>query len=1378
VSYSKVDKAWAEWIAWQLEAGGYRAILRAWDFVAGSSRIHGIQQAVIMAARTIAVVSAAYVTSAYEAPEWETAFDSDRSGAGRKLLPVRIEDCSLPGLLGTRVAIDLFDVNEDVARERLLEAAAGKRGKPDRPPGFPGRRDATAPPQFPKPASGWEAAWQPGRSPFPGLAAFDASRAQVFKGRVEETRRLVRDLMEPAAGSAEVTVIVGPSGCGKSSLTAAGIAPELAKEPSWLVTRPMRPGKLPLTALAEVLSAAARGVSLNWSREVIFSRLDQPGAMVTLVDELLAASASLAERLLLVVDQAEELLTISDADNRKRFLDQLAAVASGPTRVVLTLRSDYLDQLVAAIPAGVRVRAEVLHPLAPNLLPIIITEPARQAGLRIDSRLVDRMVDDTRDGKALPLLAYTLRRLYEAARERHSNILSPDLYHMIGGVQGALIEQADTALAEAVTATGCTKKEALAALLRLLSVDPYGRPTRRAVDLDPLNQKVRGILTPFVARRLLTVDSRRGGSATVTVAHERLLAAWRPLKDAIDQTSNRLRQRAEAEAAAYAWARADRPASRLWSLSLATSTRAALPRDDLVPIAQTFLAASRRHGRRRLVTVFTILVVMVLLATGFGVVAVIKSRAADHQRHDAQTASQISAARALVFAADKARTSDPGTAIQLGVAAYGTHPDVETKTSLVNTLTASRFIARLTGQKEPVASVAFSPDGKSIASGSLDGTVALWDESTPMLSSRPPWILPGHSAAVTSVAFSPRGGLLAAAGQDNTIVLWDVSNPGRPRRLPQVIVGHKNPVVNNSITSIAFSPSGNIIAAGGADNTLTIWDVSNPSRTVEIGDSFTAHASDLGFIEAVAFSPNGRMLAGAGFGGGFDNASDAVNIWDISRPASPRHLATLGYVASSLDFSPDGRVLVAPGGKTGLWDLTDPSRPRGLSGPTLDGSAVFSPDGRTLAVNIGQTVGLYDTSDLSHISRRGSPLSGHQAAVNALGWSPDSQTLATGSADDSVILWDMSDQGLPRRLEKPISGLDQPVYEFAFGPDGKVLATYGADSYSKVQLWNMENPNSPQRLGAVPTGLISPGVGTSIALSADGRILATGGEGNTVRLWDITNARQPKQLGQGLVGTGGSTEFSTDALAFSPRGALLAVGGTYNVLDLWDLSDPSRPRHIGRTLQVGQRKSDGFRIDQVTSIAFSPDGRMLATGTQDNNSIVIWDISVPSAPRRVGEPLTGSSGDVRSMALSPDGHTLASSSNDEITLWGISESKQAYRLTQPFTGGGSLSFSPDGRVLAAAENDKATLWDMENSGSPRQLGDPIPGKRVVKFSPSGHILIVGDDGSTIGIWDTRPLMALIEDPLRFACGRDGNGLADTLWNFYAPGIPHRNPCRR
>jgi energy-coupling factor transporter ATP-binding protein EcfA2 len=386
--------------------------------------------------------------------------------------------------------------------------------------------------------------WPDDRSPFPGLSPFDATRHRVFFGRAEEVKQLV-ELLRSAAERARsaALLVVGPSGCGKSSLVRAGLVPAMAGESGWRTLRLILPGADPVGALAWELAATARRIKLDWTVDYVHHQFEKCGLAGLAQELLLADPAGPQQRLLVVVDQFEELLTQAGSDQRASFAELLEAALRGPVQVVGTLRPEFLDQLLGDFPlAELSTDIFPLRPLHREALRVVIEGPARSAGINVEDHLVARLVDDTDSGEALPLLAFTLARLADGiGRGEH---LSSARYDQLGGVKGALTSQADAALTAALTASGRSREQVIAGLLRLVTVDEQGHPTRWRVLRGELPDPVAAELDAFVARRLLTTDTDNS-RVVIGVAHEAFLSAWPPLAQAIAENVSALRARAQ-----------------------------------------------------------------------------------------------------------------------------------------------------------------------------------------------------------------------------------------------------------------------------------------------------------------------------------------------------------------------------------------------------------------------------------------------------------------------------------------------------------------------------------------------------------------------------------------------------------------------------------------------------------------------------------------------------------------------------------------------------------------------------------------------------------------------------------------------------------------
>ena len=328
----------------------------------------------------------------------------------------------------------------------------------------------------------------------------------------------------------------------------------------------------------------------------------------------------------------------------------------------------------------------------------------------------------------------------------------------------------------------------------------------------------------------------------------------------------------------------------------------------------------------------------------------------------------------------------------------------------------------LQGHTDSVYSVSFSPDGTTLASGSVDDTIRLWDVAT----GRQLRTLQGHTGWVSSVSFSPDGTTLASGSGDDTIRLWDVAT-GRQLRTLQ---GH-----TGWVYSVSFSPDGTTLASGSQDDTIRLWDVATGRqlRTLQ------GHTS---WVYSVSFSPDGTTLASG-------SQDDTIRLWDV---ATGRQLRTLQGHTSwvfSVSFSPDGQTLASGDldNAIRLWDVSSGQQLHTLTGHTnasnditLSGvySVSFSPDGQTLASGgRDKTIRLWDVSSGQQLHT----LTGHTISVRSVRFSPDGQTLASGSSDDTVLLWEVTPTQPQAQVDLVVEAVQADPDTLAPGEEFKLHAT-------------------------------------------------------------------------------------------------------------------------------------------------------------------------------------------------------------------------------------------------------------------------------------------------------------------------------------------------
>ncbi|MBG0854387.1 hypothetical protein I2W78_21740 [Streptomyces spinoverrucosus] len=1216
--------------------------------------------------------------------------------------------------------------------------------------------------------------------PYPGLAAFSAEQAQWFFGRDALVAKLLVRL-DACLAMGGALVVVAPSGAGKSSLLRAGLVPEIARgalpgSASWPRLW-LTPTARPMAALGSCLSEVVRaGPGASGDGADGPDGPDGPVWAPAVLRRALAAGGR-GRRLVLVVDQLEELFTLcADERARRDFLDAVLRLAEpGPGGepsvglVVLGLRSDFYTHCAAhpGLLEAVERNQVIVGPLSRSGVREAILHPARAVGLDVEPGLVQVLLRDLgarepdvahpgRDETdayeigRLPLLAHALRATWLC---RSGHVLTVDGYESTGGIAHSVTAEADRCF-ERLDARA--RRTAQSVFLRLVKFGDGTQDTRRPVRYAELldhcgrSRETAEVVETFTRGRLLTRERD-----TVTITHEVLLRAWPRLREWIEAHRVQYMARQRLEDAATAWQEAGRDPGLLYRgqrLEEVCGTAGDGGAGEPDPVVAAFVAASLRQRRRAR----RIRQGVIAGLTALAVLAAVSAALAFHQRDTAQQERNAAILGEIRAQADLVRASDTSLAAQLDLVAHRMSPAASTQTRLLSAQNVP-LASVLTGHTGRVNAVDFSPDGRLLASTGDDGTIRLWQTGRaggPVPLGDP---LRGPRGPIRALAFSPRGQVLAVAGDDGTVRLWDVRDPRRPKGL-----GSAGGAGSGALKTLAFSPDGRALAVAGGDGHVHLWEVTDPARPRALSKPLPASTDE---VNGVAFSPDGKLLASGG--------SDAsVRLWEVTDRRKPTPVgrtpdiafrAGLPGYAQAVAFSPDSRTLAAAGSDqtAHLWDVKNPAKPvprAARESNNVVNTVAFSRTGPLMAYGgDDHTIRLENVTDPGNVQTFTQPLNGHSGPVRALAFDPKGTMLASAGADHTVRLWT-----IPRTI---LSGHTSYVDTVDVSPDGRLLASGSEDN--TVRLWDVRDPAAARPVSSSIRGA-TPYV-NAVAFSPDRRSLAVAA-GTDVRLWDVTEPATPRPLGKPLRNSRGNF---TD-VRFTPDGRTLAGSNGDGTIALWNVSDPSRPAPLGRPLKAA--------AGEVWRVAVSPDGHTLAAVAQDG-AVRLWDIARPERPAPLGEPLQASGGRAIGVVFSPDGRTLATSGNDAaIRLWNLADRTRPTPAGRPLTGHKdtvyTLAFSPDGRTLVSGSFDTTVrLWDVDERGRARAHGLPLTGVtnyvNDATFSPDGRFLFIGTGEATVHI-----LPLSVRTAVDHVCRATGNLLTPELWDTYIPQLDYDPPCDR
>lgn len=664
-------------------------------------------------------------------------------------------------------------------------------------------------------------------------------------------------------------------------------------------------------------------------------------------------------------------------------------------------------------------------------------------------------------------------------------------------------------------------------------------------------------------------------------------------------------------------------------------------------------------------------------------VAIFQKQKADNAANEVRKQKNIVQANYLVTAMKSIVKSDPTTALRLAEEAFKKHHDPGIQSDAVKIYRENSFYRIIGTHEGSVNSVAWSPDGTTILTGSFDKTARLWDMNGKLIRE-----FSGHNGGIRSLAFSPDGKTILTGSFDKTARLWDLNG-----NTIREFTGH-----TDGVKCVAYSPDGKTILTGSFDKTARLWDLN--------GTMIREFKGHKGTITSLVFSGDGStVLTGS--------EDKTARMWDLKGNLIcefPGHTEGVSSVA----VSPDGKTVLSGSARTArLWDMKGNMIREFKGHSDVVSSVAFSPDGKTvLTGSADKTARLWDMK-----GNMIQEFTGHAKSVVSIAFSPNGQTILTGSDDHTARLWELQKKALC-----DFKGHAGEVTSVAFSPGGDLIVTGSFDKTAR--LWdtrgNMIMEFDGHAYGAV-----------TVACSPDGKAILTGSFDKTARLWDLRGNMISEFTGHanGIVSvcfspadkrilTGsfdktarlwdfnghlirvfkGHTDGVT-SVAFSPDGKTILTGSEDHTARLWDPGG-NMTREFGGSAENGH-------TDDVSSVAFSPDGKTILTGSYDKTAR-LWDLR-----GNLIQVFTGHAEGVSAVAFSPKGKTVLTGSVDQTAiLWDLQGN-----ILQIFKGhSGKIStvaFSPDGKtVLTGSDDHTARLWETV-----MPLDDFLERRKIEPLSP-------------------------------------------------------------
>ncbi len=1140
--------------------------------------------------------------------------------------------------------------------------------------------------------------------PYQGLFHFGPENAEYFFGRSV----FIEELFQ-ATETKNFIPLLGASGSGKSSVVLAGLVPKLVNIGHWKFTH-FRPGKDPFNALAQAL-VPLYAPNLNQTELIAQTRqlTEHFQNNTILLSDVFSQIQHNhpQDRILLIADQFEELYTLChDEQTRRQFVDSLLNAFESPnhkppysTVLVSTMRTDFLGNVLSYPPLADVLRTGDIKIRSMNTeeLTEVIEKPAQKLGVDFEGGLVERILNDVdKEPGNLPLLEFALTELW---KKRTRKQLTHNAYEEIGEVSGALTRYADEKYSKL---SEQEQQQVRRIFVQLVRPGEGTLDTRRVATRAELNETNWSLVKELADARLVvtnrTIISQDNsqqqiniqGQETVEVVHEALIRNWGQLREWMNTDREFRTWQEKLRGAMRQWQEMKKdPGTLLRGTPLLEAEKWLQKRSDQLSLEEReFIKQSKQRKKQDLLSQLSVGSMAVALVVLTSWLMITKP---NNEIRDISTSSQLMLQSNQQF---DGLIESLKAVRKLKQAFWST---IDSRIQVIMTLRQGvydvRELNRLEKHQGEVTSVSFNKEGEILTS-SKDKTIKIWSKEGHLLQD----FKNAHSDTVWSATFSPDSETIASASADKTVKLWK-----KDGTLLQKL-DHNSPVY-----VVRFSPDGKIIASGDEGGNIKFWNLD--------GEQLNKIEAKQGSVWSISFKDNKTLATGG--------LNSTVKFWR-SKDDTFKTIEELGTLTGhgpggvwSLDFSHDGTMLTT-GGRDGTIKLWRKQAENKSNDWIKDLN--FTLNEATLQEMC------YNQLKKSQKGIEYSCLKKSQDFVRGVSFSPNDEIIAGGTWDKKVILWYWDKPGM---TTDTFIGHYDGVWSVNFDSDGEILASASADN--TVKLWNVKE--TPQAFGGGNSSIFD------ISFSSKDQTIASASECKIVKLWYRNGEVKTELIDPNLSQlpdpqcderTKRSHTEKVRGVAFSPDGTKIATASGDCTVKLWK----SKGNLLGTLIDSAIKPKGKTCSDKsshkysVLGVAFSPDGKMIASASADN-TIKIWD----SGDGHWIKTLEGHTDSVYRVRFSPNGNTLASASADKtIKLWNPNTGELLNTLTGHKNLVKDVNFSPDGKRIVSASHDQTIkIWNKQGKLLKTLYGHSGEVESV-SFSSDSQMIASGSQDHTIKIW--------------------------------------------